>query len=178
MLSGLVNNAGINPKVEEGKKLCGFESFDPIHWQLEIAIGLTGAILMTKHIGSLMVDQGSKGSIVNISSDLGIIAPDQRLYSGGMKKPVGYSVIKHGIIGLTKYTSTYWPGQMRCNALCPGGIKNGQSEEFLKLIATRIPMGRMARKNEYNDALNFLLSDQSSYMTGQTLIIDRGRTAW
>ena len=178
IVSGLVNNAAINPTVEENTRLSGFESFDPSDWQKEVGVGLTGAILMTKHVGSLMVKQKTKGSIVNISSDLGIIAPDQRLYEENMKKPVGYSVIKHGIIGLTKYTSTYWPGQVRCNALCPGGVLNGQPDEFLNSIATRIPMGRMAKKNEYNYALNFLLSDQSSYMTGQTIIIDGGRSVW
>ena len=182
MISGLVNNAAINPTVEDSKKLSGFDSFDPLDWQLEIAVGLTGAVLMTKHFGALMVQQKMKGSIVNISSDLGVIAPDQRLYekegNDKPKKPVGYSVIKHGIIGLTKYTATYWPGEVRCNTLCPGGILNGQPDEFIKRIETRIPMARMAFKHEYNSAINFLLSDSSSYMTGQTLIIDGGRSIW
>ena len=124
------------------------------------------------------------GSIVNISSDLGIIAPDHRLYvdekTGNTQfKPVSYSVIKHALIGLTKYTATYWnESGVRSNVLLPGGIKNNQNDEFLKKIENLIPLGRMANKNEYQGAIIFLLSDASSYMTGSSLVIDGGRTAW
>lgn len=182
-VNGLVNNAAINPKVEdENSHLQGFEGFNVADWNIESAVGLTGAILMTKYFGESVQLQGCSGAIVNISSDLGVIAPDQRLYSHGEeyggKKPVGYSVIKHGIIGLTKYTATYWPCKIRCNALCPGGVENGQPSSFIEEVSSRIPLARMGRPFEYNAALEFLLSDASQYMTGQALIIDGGRTIW
>ena len=113
---------------------------------------------------------------MNISSDLGIIAPNQGIY-GNSSKPVSYSIIKHGIIGLTRYTSTYWAKQgVRCNALAPGGIKNDQSSEFISKVESLIPMNRMAKVNEYNETIKFLCTDSSSYMNGHNLIVDGGRT--
>ena len=126
--------------------------------------------------------QKKKGVILNIASDLSVIAPDQRLYSSSKKKnykPVTYSVIKHGLIGLTKYLSTYWPEtNIRCNSLSPGGIELNQSIKFKKKIAKLIPLNRMAHKSEYKSAIKFLCSDASSYMTGHNLVIDGGRSIW
>ena len=105
-------------------------------------------------LGTKMSEQG-KGVIVNMSSDLGLVGPDQRLYEQkGVPldkqpvKPVTYSVIKHGLIGLTKYLATYWPGKVRCNALCPGGIYTNQSKEFVNKLSNLIPMGKMADIND------------------------------
>ena len=127
----------------------------------------------------------NKGVILNISSDLGIIAPDQRIYQEeGLSeneqpvKPVTYSVIKHGLIGLTKYLATYWLGKVRCNALCPGGVDTGQPEEFVQKLTDLIPLGRMATNDEYKGALIFLVSDASEYMNGAVVTMDGGRTSW
>ena len=154
-------------------------------WQDDIAVGLTGAFLCTQVFGKQMEKQKS-GVILNISSDLGIIAPDQRIYrKDGLPeekqsvKPVTYSVIKHGLIGLTKYTATYWAKDgIRCNALCPAGIENGQDEEFISKLTNLVPMGRMAAKDEYQSTVLYLISDASAYMTGATVIVDGGRTCW
>lgn len=185
-IDGLVNNAANNPKVEGdgNKNFSRLENFPLAAWDADIAVGLTGAFLCAKHYGYAIARQG--GSIVNISSDLGLIAPDQRLYrkpdlpeDQQPVKPVTYSVVKSGLIGLTLYLSTYWAAQgVRCNALCPGGVENNQDSTFLKEICSRIPMGRMARPDEYQSALLFLLSEASSYMNGATLRVDGGRTAW
>ena len=119
-----------------------------------------------------------KGNILNISSDLGIIAPDQRIYKkNDFIKPITYSVVKHGIIGLTKYTASYWAkNKIRCNAIAPGGIYNNQDSSFTKKINQLIPLGRMAKKNEYNALILFLCSDLSSYLTGSIVVADGGRT--
>jgi NAD(P)-dependent dehydrogenase (short-subunit alcohol dehydrogenase family) len=127
-----------------------------------------------------------KGVILNIASDLGVIAPDQRIYrqdnvDAALQnvKPVTYSVIKHGIIGLTKYLATYWAEDgVRCNAFAPGGVYNNHPEGFLKKLTNLIPLGRMADIDEYKSAILFLCSDASSYMTGSVLNMDGGRTAW
>lgn len=185
---GLINNAALDPKVvgttleSSETRLEGF----PRHvWDSELSVGLTGAFLCTKIFGSEMAKNG-RGSIINISSVLGHVAPNQALYrKEGLQdeeqsvKPVTYSVIKHGIIGLTRYTSTYWSSRgVRCNALSPGGVFNGHSDTFVEKLSKYIPMGRMAKKDEYNSAIQFLLTDASSFMTGTVMQIDGGQTAW
>ncbi len=182
----LINNAALNPKVENthsGASLSRLEYFSLEQWNLELAVGLTGAFLCTQVFGVEMAKQKT-GVIINISSDLGIIAPDQRLYeranltlSEQPVKPITYSVIKHGLIGLTKYIATYWAKDgVRANTLCPAGVYNDQPEEFVDRISNLIPMQRMAKPDEYKAAIVFLASEASSYMNGQTLIIDGGRS--
>jgi NAD(P)-dependent dehydrogenase (short-subunit alcohol dehydrogenase family) len=184
-IDSLINNAAIDPKVkkQEGKNLSRIENFPIDQWNHELAVGLTGAMLCSKIFGYEMSKNG-KGVILNISSDLGIIGPDQRIYKKeGLSdheqpvKPVTYSVIKHGLIGLTKYLATYWPGKVRCNALCPGGIYTNQSKEFVNKLSNLIPMGKMADINEYKAAIVFLVSDASSYMNGAVIPIDGGRSS-
>jgi NAD(P)-dependent dehydrogenase (short-subunit alcohol dehydrogenase family) len=185
----LINNAANNPKVEdskEGKNFSRLENFELDIWNHDIAVGLTGAFLCSKHFGFAISQNSGGGSIINISSDLGVIAPDQRLYrKEGVPdneqnvKPVTYSVVKSGLIGLTRYLATYWAEKnVRCNALCPGGVHNNQNSKFLKEVCSRIPMGRMARVDEYQGAILFLCSEASSYMNGAILNMDGGRSVW
>jgi NAD(P)-dependent dehydrogenase (short-subunit alcohol dehydrogenase family) len=183
----LINNAANNPKVEEpsGFQNNRLESFPLDHWDADLAVGLTGAMICSRVFGAEMARRG-RGVIVNIASDLGLIAPDQRLYAvDGLAadaqpvKPVSYSVVKTGLIGLTRYLATYWADRgVRANALCPGGVENNQDAVFLERIAQRIPLGRMAHRDEYQGALLFLCSDASSYMTGAVLAVDGGRSVW
>ena len=185
----LINNAAIDSKVDTASKLSNtsrLELFSLDAWQHELDVGLTGAFLCTQVFGTQMSETGFGGVIVNIASDLSVIAPDQRLYKDPnlpeylqSVKPVTYSVIKHGLIGLTKYTATYWADKnIRCNALSPGGVANGQGSDFVRQLLDRIPLKRMAEKNEYRSAIQFLCSDASSYMTGHNLILDGGRSSW
>jgi NAD(P)-dependent dehydrogenase (short-subunit alcohol dehydrogenase family) len=186
-IDGLINNAANNEKMEAGEEPTdtSLESFPLEQWNNEFAVGVTGSFLCSRVFGGHMAKNGS-GVIVNISSDLGIISPDQRIYKVTGKpakeqvyKPVSYSVIKHAVIGLTKYLATYWSDcGIRVNALCPGGIYSGQPAELVDKLVDLIPMGRMATESEYRGAIQFLCSDASSYMTGSILIIDGGRTAW
>lgn len=187
-IDGLVNNAANNPKVENNAE-CNFsrlENFPIEIWQNDIDVTLKGSFLCIKHYGFIISKNKLGGSIVNISSDLGLIAPDQRLYKvDGISeelqavKPITYSVVKTGLIGMTRYVSTYWADKnVRCNAICPGGVENSQNINFISELIKRIPMNRMAKKNEYQGLLVFLLSDASSYMTGSIIAADGGRTAW
>lgn len=185
----LVNNAAIDPKVTSAPGMMHasrFEAFPVPQWQTEIAVGLTGAMLCAQVFGSQMAERG-RGVILNIASDLGVIAPDQRLYrqphvareTEQPVKPVTYSVIKHGLIGLTKYLATYWADKgVRVNAISPGGVFNNQDPAFVEKLTRLIPMGRMAHVDEYRAAIQFLCSDASSYMTGQNMIVDGGRSVW
>lgn len=183
----LINNAANNPKVDDSGDVPGsrLEVFPRAAWDADIAVGLTGAFLCARVIGAGMAARGV-GVILNIASDLGVIAPDQRLYhKDGLPdqhqpvKPVTYSVVKHGLVGLTRYLATYWADKgVRANALCPGGVYVDQPDAFVEKLARLIPMGRMARRDEYRGAVQFLCSDASSYMNGSVISLDGGRTAW
>lgn len=187
-VSILINNAAIDAKVDKStplSELTRFESFSLDEWNKQLSVGLTGAFLCSQIYGAHMAHNG-KGVIVNIASDLSVIAPDQRLYKkdhlppeNQPVKPVTYSAIKTGIVGLTRYIATYWADKgVRCNALSPGGVLADQDDEFINRVSNLIPMGRMADRGEYRSAVQFLCSDASSYMTGQNLVIDGGRSIW
>ena len=184
----LINNAAIDPKVGSDLNLTNssrLENFSLDSWDLQIKVGLTGAFLCSQVFGAQMASIKG-GVILNIASDLSVISPDQRLYEvDGLLphaqpvKPVTYSVIKSGLVGLTLYLSTYWRDQgVRCNALSPGGIFNGQSADFVTKLSGLIPMGRMAEIDEYQAAVQCLCSDASKYLNGQNIIIDGGRSVW
>ena len=183
----LINNAAIDPKVEINTSSMEFsrlENFPINQWDLQISVGLTGAFLCSKIFGLMILNQGHGGVILNIASDLSVIAPDQRIYrKPGLKeqnqpvKPVTYSVIKTGLVGLTRYLASYWADKgIRSNSLSPGGIYNNQPEEFVQRLVDLIPMGRMAEKSEYRSAIQFLCSDASKFMNGQNIVIDGGRS--
>ena len=183
----LINNAAINPtsnSLVDDTKSTRLENFTIERWTSELAVGLTGAYLCSKIFGSEMSSDGNGGVILNISSDLSVIAPDQKLYKQEKLpeelqavKPVTYSVIKSGIIGLTRYLSSYWAHKgVRANALSPGGVYVDQDAEFVTRLEQLIPIGRMANPDEYIGAIQFLCSDASAYMNGQNIVMDGGRS--
>ncbi len=183
----LVNNAAIDPKVQREQGVLEssrLENFPLDQWNLQVAVGLTGAFLCSQVFGTLMAKDGKGGVILNIASDLSVISPDQRLYrQKGLPhelqpvKPVTYSVIKAGLIGLTRYLATYWAeDDVRCNALSPGGIFNGQNDDFVKRLTALIPVGRMAKRDEYRATMQYLCSDASKYLNGQNIVVDGGRS--
>jgi len=183
---GLVNNVASNPPMgPEAQGTDRLENFPLAQWDHDIRLGLTSAFLCSRYFGDSMAQAGG-GSIVNIASDLAIISPDQRMYAVGSPegsyapiKPVSYSVVKSGLLGLTRYLATYWsPLPVRCNALLAGSVAGTQSPELTGELIQRIPLARLAGADEYQGALVFLLSAASSYMTGSSLVMDGGRTAW
>ena len=185
----LINNAALT--VKGGGELAEnyfapFEDYPLDLWEKALQVNLTGAFLCCQAVGKLMVTQRS-GVILNIASDVGNISPDHRIYEGvthpvtgkPFNTPVGYATTKAGLINLTRYLATYWARQgIRVNCISPGGVEAGHDPQFVKNIIERIPLGRMARANEYQGAVLFLVSAASSYMTGANLIVDGGRTAW
>jgi NAD(P)-dependent dehydrogenase (short-subunit alcohol dehydrogenase family) len=180
----LINNAAIDATPKSKKIfLKPFEKFDVNIWDKVMDVNLKGVFLCCKIFGAAMTKKGG-GSIVNVSSIYGILSPDQRIYEGIYSnkkfiKPITYSVSKAGVINMSRYLATYWAkNKIRVNNLILGGVYNNQPKKFVSKYCKKVPMGRMANKDEYNYALFFLASDMSSYMTGSDLVIDGGWSAW
>lgn len=183
--SGLINNAALDsppgaPAGENGP----FELYPEASWDRVMEVNVKGVMLASQVFGGAMA-RGGGGAIVNVASIYGLLSPDQRIYEYRRQrgevffKPVAYTASKSALIGLTKYLATYFaPRAVRVNALSPGGVFNGQDPEFLRGYCAKVPVGRMARADEYNGAVVFLLSDASSYMTGANLVADGGFSAW
>ncbi len=181
----LINNAALDappdaPAEENGP----FETYPESSWDKVMEVNTKGVFLCCQVVGGAMADAG-RGSIVNISSIYGLLSPNQNTYeyrrASGQQfyKPVAYSVSKSALFNLTRYLATYWAGKgVRVNTLTFAGVFNNQPEEFLKAYLPHVPLGRMAREDEYNGAILFLVSEASSYMTGSNMIIDGGWTAW
>lgn len=168
----LINNAAIDPKPTKiGRK--------NLNWDKELDVGLKAPYLLIKYFSEQMIKQ-KDGCIINIASDLSIIAPTQSIYKnsyGNFIKPVTYSVIKHGLIGLTKYyAALYGKYNITCNAISPVGVYNNQNRKFVKNLSSLIPMKRMANKNDIKNIVDFLINKNQKFITGQNIAVDGGRT--
>lgn len=183
----LVCSAAMDPKFDSSHPghFNTFEDYPLKQWQDALNVNLTGLFLCAQAAVKPMIQQ-NYGVIINICSTYGLVGPDQRIYekegqdpSQRQYKPVFYSVTKSGVLGLTKYLATYYMGTgIRANCLTPGGIYNGNDDEFVKHYSARTVIGRMAQRDEMNGAILFLASKASSYMTGSNLVVDGGWTAW
>lgn len=184
----LINNAGIDTQPSAPPEVSGpFEQFPEDVFREVVDVNLVGTFLMTQAVGARMVKAGKGGSIINIGSIYGMVSPVQDIYAYKKEltgipfiKPVAYSAAKSGIYNLTRYCATYWAKQgIRVNTFTPSGVwRDTQDEHFHKNYCARMPIGRMARADEYNGAMIFLASDASKYMTGSNVIMDGGWTAW
>lgn len=177
----LVNNAGATGK-QVARAAVSFEEQKLEDWEYIIKVNLTGVFLCSQAVGKIMAKQGG-GSIINIASIYGLVAPDFKIYKETeyegkkMGTPAAYAASKGGVISLTKYLASYWAKKkIRVNCIIPGGIFDKQSENFVKAYSRRVPLGRMAKKNEISGALLYLASDLSSYVTGANMVIDGGLT--
>jgi NAD(P)-dependent dehydrogenase (short-subunit alcohol dehydrogenase family) len=174
----LINNAAIDSvPIKKTKKLSRLPDMND--WDKELNVGLKGSFLMIKYFGEEM-SKKKDGNIINIGSDLSVIAPNQEIYKKAYKnfiKPVTYSVIKHGLHGMTKYfASLYAKDKVRVNMLSPGPVLRNHKNNFINVLKAQIPMGRMANKINLNSSLLFLADEKNTYLTGQNIVVDGGRT--
>lgn len=182
----LINNAAINEKFEEpvsAAENTKFENYPLDLWQNSLNINITGTFLCSQILGTEMA-KACSGSIINVASTYGIVAPDQSLYKNGndeqkFYKTAAYPVTKGAIISFTRFLAAYWGEKgVRVNSLSPGGVENNQEEFFIKKYSERTPLKRMALNTDYKGAIVFLASDASAYMTGANLVVDGGWTIW
>ena len=154
-------------------------------WREVMSVNLEGLFLVAREAAKAMIAAGRGGSIVQLASIYGVVAPDNRIYEGSryldreINTPPVYSASKAGVIGLTRHLAAHWaPQGIRVNALTPGGVESGQNETFSQRYSARVPLGRMARAEEMTGAAVFLASDAASYVTGQNIVVDGGLTSW
>jgi NAD(P)-dependent dehydrogenase (short-subunit alcohol dehydrogenase family) len=179
----LINNAATKtPDLQDF--FTPFSDYSLDAWRSVMSVNLDGMFLMAQAIGKNMIER-QRGAIVQTASIYSLLGADQRIYEGSkyldreINTPAVYTASKAGVIGLTKHLATLWGEKgVRVNALCPGGVSSGQNDEFHKKYSARVPMGRMAKEMDIVGPMLFLASEASSYMTGQTLFIDGGLSAW
>ncbi len=180
----ILHNNAATKGPDVGQFLAPLEEYDVETWRAVCAVNLDGMFLVAKEVGSRMADRRS-GAIIQTASIYGAMAPDQRIYVGSeylgqeINTPPVYSATKSAVIGLTRHLATYWADKgVRVNAISPGGVESGQNDTFKALYSARIPLGRMASRDEMVGTLIFLASDASSYITGQNIMVDGGLSAW
>lgn len=181
----LVNNAALDsPPDAPADANAAPETYPLDIWRRVLDVNVTGVFLCSQVFGGRMAEAG-RGSVINVASIYGVVSPDQRIYEyrrargEAFFKPAAYSASKSALLNLTRYFATYWaPRNVRVNTVTFAGVFNNQDPAFLQEYTRRVPMGRMAREDEYNGAIIFLASDASSYMTGANLVLDGGYTAW
>ena len=176
----LINNAAIQTE----HFFAPFEEYPVEDWNEVMSVNISGMFLCAQAVAKEM-EKRKAGSIINISSIYGVVAPDQRIYAGAIHQgkkintPLAYSTTKGSVISFTRYLAVYLAQYgIRVNAVTPGGVYNGQNETFVARYSERCPMSRMAKPEEIFNAVYFLASDASSYITGHNLVVDGGWTIW
>lgn len=179
-LDSIIYNVGLTSNFSKQKKISfpEFQKYSLKDWNLAINTNLTGAFLVAKHNISFL--QKKSGSLLFVASVYGKFAPDFRIYKSQKFKTLSsYSASKAGLIGLAKWLAVYYANKkIRVNTIVPGGIFSKQNKSFVKKYSNRVPMNRMGNKNELNGILSYLISNNSSYITGQEFVIDGGLSAW
>lgn len=170
-LDGLVNNA--YPRTDDWG--LGFEEISLESWDKNVQFQLNSVFYSTQQALKLL-KKGTEAAVVNLSSIYGILGNDFSMYENTeVHPPAPYSAIKGGIISMTRYMASYFSRYaIRVNCVSPGGVFNQQDDHFVERYSKKVPLGRMANPEEIGSVINFLLSSESSYITGQNIVVDGG----
>ncbi len=173
--AAIFNVAITSEQLKKTKSFFEFEKYPLQLWKKTIDVNLTGAFLFAREVGKIFTKQ-KHGNLINISSIYGVVAPDHSIYENeSFDSFPGYSASKFGLIGFSKWLATKWAkNNIRVNCVSPGGILNGQSQSFINKYIKRVPLKRMGNKNEITGMIIYLVSDSSTYCTGQNFVIDGG----
>ncbi len=179
-VDAVLNNAAATGEhlMRQGAVFTSFEDSTLAVWEQAIRVNLTGVYLVAREGGKAMLQSGG-GSLVNVSSTYGVVGPDHRIYDGMKFNSLpSYAAAKAGVHGLTRWLATYWGEKgIRVNTLVPGGVENNHDPEFVRRYTARVPLGRMAKREDMVGMMIYLVSDASAYSTGQQFFVDGGWTA-
>lgn len=179
-VDAVLNNAAATGEhlMRQGAVFTSFEESTLAVWEQAIRVNLTGVYLVAREGGKAMLNNGG-GSMVNVSSTYGVVGPDHRIYEGMKFNSLpSYAAAKAGVHGLTRWLATYWGDKgIRVNTLVPGGVENNHDPEFVRRYTARVPLGRMAKREDMVGMMIYLVSDASAYSTGQQFFVDGGWTA-
>tara|TARA_A100001037_G_scaffold302405_1_gene333947 strand:- start:2131 stop:2802 length:672 start_codon:yes stop_codon:yes gene_type:complete len=171
--NSLINCFAMNDHVDDKRKKQTLFNIPLDSFSNYLDVNLTALFSVCREFAR----NNKKGSIVNFSATTGIVSARPDLYNGSHKH-IGYSVSKAGVINLTKYLATHLAPSIRVNCVAPGGVEFKQDSNFIKKYSKHAPLGRMMKKNELNSLIEFLSSEDSSYVTGAVMVIDGGWTIW
>jgi NAD(P)-dependent dehydrogenase (short-subunit alcohol dehydrogenase family) len=147
-------------------------------WLKVMRVNLLAPFFLVQKLAPLL-RQSPLASVVNVGSIYGVVGPDHGLYEGtDMTNPAAYSASKGGLVALGRWLSTVMAPEVRVNTVTPGGVERGQVEVFKQRYLARTPLKRMATEQDVANAVAWLLSPESAYVTGQNLIVDGGWTVW
>tara|TARA_B100000242_G_scaffold293796_1_gene273116 strand:- start:9206 stop:10000 length:795 start_codon:yes stop_codon:yes gene_type:complete len=175
----LINNAAAGQVTFLNGSLVEFTEFPQEVWDENLKVNLTGALNICQIFGKYL-EENKSGSIINMSSTYGISGCDQRIYGdSGLNSSIAYAATKSALIGMTKYLAAYWGSyNIRVNAVAPAGVFNNHKDPFYSNYVNKIMLGKMCDVDDISNALIYLASDASKYITGTVLSVDGGYTAW
>lgn len=177
-LKVLVNNAAFTGDASLGGYACAFDDQTDAAFDAAVTLNLAVPFRLVRRLAPRLREAGD-AAVVNIASIYGLVGPDLGLYEGtSMGNPAGYAASKGGLVQLTRYLSTVLAPQVRVNCVAPGGLARGQDPAFVERYEARTPLRRMGTERDIAEAVGWLASSASAYVTGQTIAIDGGWTAW
>ena len=169
----LVNCFALNDHIDKKKRKSNLYDFSLNQFSKYLETNVIALFSVCREFAR----NNTMGSIVNFSSTYGLVSPNPKLY-GNSQKDIAYGVSKESVINLTKYLAIYLAPKIRVNCIVPGGIQNNQNKKFISKYSELTPMKRMMKRTELNGLIDYLCSENSSYVTGSVLVCDGGYTSW